>query len=624
MLERLGFPLHSHWISRHRVTGPRVVPPKWPIRIQRETGPPSRAAKPAGHALQHSSVGIPVSQGPKSRLMKCLRKDQGPLAKPPNPDHCNPSTRTMAFSTRRPLYPTQETAKAVKLHQRAGESDGGRGHPSTQMGKENLNLPASEFGSRGASGLESRTRARTGCKDIAPTITRGRGRLKASGNSRPTGQACDEAGKPPPGLTVVQHQISTASRTQLFKGPRVLKGGHDPSLSKPQPMAGRPLERQHAEPLRALGKLRPLATAGKDLKLTRSPRKPQALEKLPLTQPKAASQVGRPRGPITCPTVMGRGKQNGLDAKRVPQPRPGAPRNCTTPHTSGAQIRASLPKRRSSTGRSQARRVPKAPTPANRKKQLEEWLASKGRAYKRPPMTLSTKKLAKKLHQSFWDDIKEEEETREQMDFAGKIHSAVSQCLKHIEEGLPASKFFTQLAQVPEAERSARFWICKAKMLAREGSFDVTELYEAAVRAGAEPIQELREVVVDLLKQRDKKSQGIPATPGPEVQVPTTPCPGQSQPAVTTPCVTSRHLPVSTIKLKVVPTPRASAPNVQLLTPVRRSLRIEHTMASYPNMLRDHDLVVSSLAEIAGGHIVICKNQALPEDVELEILGLGQ
>lgn len=69
---------------------------------------------------------------------------------------------------------------------------------------------------------------------------------------------------------------------------------------------------------------------------------------------------------------------------------------------------------------------------------------------------------------------------------------------------------------------------------------------------------------------------------------------------------------------------RASAPNVQLLTPVRRSLRIEHTMASYPNMLRDHDLVVSSLAEIAGGHIVICKNEALPEDVELEILGLGQ
>lgn len=53
-------------------------------------------------------------------------------------------------------------------------------------------------------------------------------------------------------------------------------------------------------------------------------------------------------------------------------------------------------------------------------------------------------------------------------------------------QGLPASKFFTQLAQVPEAERSARFWICKAKMLAREGSFDVTELYEAAVRAGAE------------------------------------------------------------------------------------------------------------------------------------------
>lgn len=41
------------------------------------------------------------------------------------------------------------------------------------------------------------------------------------------------------------------------------------------------------------------------------------------------------------------------------------------------------------------------------------------------------------------------------------------------------------LSQIPEAEKFAQFWICKAKLLARHGTFDVAGLYEAAVRAGA-------------------------------------------------------------------------------------------------------------------------------------------
>lgn len=41
------------------------------------------------------------------------------------------------------------------------------------------------------------------------------------------------------------------------------------------------------------------------------------------------------------------------------------------------------------------------------------------------------------------------------------------------------------LSQVPQAEKFAKFWICKAKLLARIGPFDVTGLYKAAVCAGA-------------------------------------------------------------------------------------------------------------------------------------------
>lgn len=41
------------------------------------------------------------------------------------------------------------------------------------------------------------------------------------------------------------------------------------------------------------------------------------------------------------------------------------------------------------------------------------------------------------------------------------------------------------LARVPQVEKFAKFWICKAKLLARSRPFDVTGLYTAAVCAGA-------------------------------------------------------------------------------------------------------------------------------------------
>uniref|UniRef100_G1KYI9 Cytoskeleton-associated protein 2 C-terminal domain-containing protein n=1 Tax=Anolis carolinensis TaxID=28377 RepID=G1KYI9_ANOCA len=61
---------------------------------------------------------------------------------------------------------------------------------------------------------------------------------------------------------------------------------------------------------------------------------------------------------------------------------------------------------------------------------------------------------------------------------------------------------------------------------------------------------------------------------------------------------------------------RSPWPEVRLLTPVRRSLRIEGATASYPQMLRDHDPVVSSLEEIVaadhGSQFLFRSNAALP------------
>lgn len=66
---------------------------------------------------------------------------------------------------------------------------------------------------------------------------------------------------------------------------------------------------------------------------------------------------------------------------------------------------------------------------------------------------------------------------------------------------------------------------------------------------------------------------------------------------------------------------------LRILTPVRRSLRIKLALDCYPHVLRDHDPVVSSLDELMeqadeGSQFVFRKNDALPEEVHVELLGL--
>ncbi|NXF57903.1 CKP2L protein, partial [Ciccaba nigrolineata] len=265
------------------------------------------------------------------------------------------------------------------------------------------------------------------------------------------------------------------------------------------------------------------------------------------------------------------------------------------------------------------------------RKQLEEWLASKGKTYKRPPMTL----LQKKPVQLSWRNVKvEEKQEKPEQLCLEKINNILTECLKLVEEGVETEELSAVLSQVPQAEKFAKFWICKAKLLARSGPFDVTGLYKAAVCAGAVPLQELREVVLDILKTTDKTSEGnmcvwgLAGSVGREKAAqpipwePATPCPSERQHVAATPCLTGRSmtsLPVS-VKLQVTSAARRKelleGPELKFLTPVRRSLRIERAGSCYPEMLKDHDPVVSSLREILDveeqTQFFFRKNKALP------------
>ncbi|KAM8990677.1 cytoskeleton-associated protein 2-like [Ara ararauna] len=273
----------------------------------------------------------------------------------------------------------------------------------------------------------------------------------------------------------------------------------------------------------------------------------------------------------------------------------------------------------------QARRIPKSLQAAERRKQLQEWVAAKGKIYKRPPMKLLQKQAVKLSCRN----IKEEErQERPEEHCLEKTNDVLTECLKLTEEGVEAEAILEVLSHVPHAEKFANFWICKAKLLARRGLFDAAGLYRAAVCAGALPLQDLKEVVLNVLKAAGRTREGENSEPGPEE--PTSP--SERQHVAATPCLPRRsltRLPAS-IKLQVSSAPRGKellqGPELKFLTPVRRSVRIERAGSRYPELLKDHDPVVSSLSEILDAEeetrFFFRKNKALPEVAELQGLSL--
>ncbi|XP_026512706.1 cytoskeleton-associated protein 2-like [Terrapene carolina triunguis] len=482
--------------------------------------------------------------------------------------------------------------------------------------------------------------------------------------------------------SVPPSQIFTVSSTRLSKKSGAEKQCLHPSVMRQNTvklqavgmlgLARQPTQKQYVKHSRTcktpgaleVGRSKQQVRAGQDLKLTRSPinshvsKRPSVMELKAKSKPMSERPNSKTSGTANWQMNATKGKQGIKDLKKASQTcdtksKSTLPRNCTA-STCMSRDQASVGMLRNmrETPKRELLRVkeilgnqdPKTPAAENRKKQLEQWLASKGKSYKRPPMTLPAKKPTKEmLNLSFWNGM-EKEEKRKQLCVTDKINGMLAECLELAEKGFPSEELFSTLSSIPEAEKFAKFWICKAKLLARNGTIDMTGLYEAAVCAGAAPIQELREVVVEFLKNTDNVYQGVSAHPSAEVsshivedaaeqpvlQGPRTPCPGMREQVVATPQSSLRFLtskPVSLVKLQVVPVPRmkglSDMQDLKFLTPVRRSLRIEHAISRYPEMLKEHDTVVSSLDEIMAmedvSQIVFRKNEALLEEEELEL-----
>ncbi|XP_069747848.1 cytoskeleton-associated protein 2-like [Narcine bancroftii] len=127
---------------------------------------------------------------------------------------------------------------------------------------------------------------------------------------------------------------------------------------------------------------------------------------------------------------------------------------------------------------------------------------SKGKLSSQPEIMPLQKKSAEEPVKSVWTTIMEEEN---QNKFVNEINKSLTGCLKQIHEGSPSEDILQSLETliecVPKAKKFARYWICLAYLEQRKGSVhDVMTIYEQAVRTGAQPAEELRNTLADILR----------------------------------------------------------------------------------------------------------------------------
>uniref|UniRef100_A0A8D1K0D8 Cytoskeleton-associated protein 2 C-terminal domain-containing protein n=1 Tax=Sus scrofa TaxID=9823 RepID=A0A8D1K0D8_PIG len=149
-------------------------------------------------------------------------------------------------------------------------------------------------------------------------------------------------------------------------------------------------------------------------------------------------------------------------------------------------------------------------TAEERKARLSEWKAGKGRVLKRPPNSAVTQPepegQSEKLVESFWTTMAEEDEQRL---FTEKINKTFSECLNLINEGCPREEILATLndliKNIPDAQKLVKYWICLARIEQLTSPIEnIIAIYEKAILAGAQPIEEMRHAIVEILT---KKSQ---------------------------------------------------------------------------------------------------------------------
>ncbi|XP_077014274.1 cytoskeleton-associated protein 2-like isoform X2 [Tamandua tetradactyla] len=291
-------------------------------------------------------------------------------------------------------------------------------------------------------------------------------------------------------------------------------------------------------------------------------------------------------------------------------------------------------------------------TAEERKIRLTEWKAGKGRVLKRPPSSILSQLEPERQNEkpvgSFWTTMAEEDEQRL---FTEKVNKTFCECLNLINEKCPKEEILATLndlvENIPDAKKLVKYWICLARLEPITSPIEnIITIYEKAILAGAQPIEEMRHAIVDILTLKSQEvnfgenteacaameqiqevnTENIGVNVEPEkLEIENKPqrnvifqdCEKEREDKMKEPISDTKTPNNETrasclIKYNVSTTPylqsikkkmqfdetNSAFKELKFLTPVRRSRRLQEKNSKLPDMLKDHYPCVSSLEQL--------------------------
>ncbi|XP_044521993.1 cytoskeleton-associated protein 2 [Gracilinanus agilis] len=261
--------------------------------------------------------------------------------------------------------------------------------------------------------------------------------------------------------------------------------------------------------------------------------------------------------------------------------------------------------------------------------------------------------------ESFWTTIAEEDEQRL---FTDKVNKIFSEYLNLINKGCPREEVLLTLKElivkIPDAKKLVKYWVCLARLEPVTSPIEnIIAIYEEAILAGAQPMEEMRHALADILTMKSQvksndgenddevcsaneevkklcdevinqdkvdvdgtsteensESKDIDKTRNVKLQVFEREQEEKAEDSTSVLGTPDKETSGSyVIKYNVSTTPylqsvkkkmnfdenSASFKDLKFLTPVRRSRRLQEKFCKLPDMLKDHYPCVSSLEQLA-------------------------
>ncbi|XP_067419159.1 cytoskeleton-associated protein 2 [Emydura macquarii macquarii] len=154
-----------------------------------------------------------------------------------------------------------------------------------------------------------------------------------------------------------------------------------------------------------------------------------------------------------------------------------------------------------------------------RRIRLAEWKVTRGKVMKRPcptvlqvaqPETHTSQETPKEPVESFWATIVEEDE---QGLFSENVNKTLAECLHLTEQGCPGDEVRAMLKKliqsVPDAKKLAKYWVCHMRLEQMGPIEKIIAVYEEAILAGAQPKDELRHTMADIMKKTENLLKSV-------------------------------------------------------------------------------------------------------------------